>query len=555
VDGAPVFGALLDPGRGGRFALAPDAPFGARRVYRAGTNVLETTFETAGGTVRVTDAMAWPPPPDGAAGELVRRVEGLAGDVALRWEVAPRAGWEQAEPAVEPAPGGALLRCGDAELALEAWNAGARTAGLGAVGATFTCRAGDRALLALRTGPSPAPAADRDAVEARLDETAARWAAWAGACDYDGPWSEAVLRSALVLALLVDEPSGAIVAAPTTSLPERIGGARNYDYRLAWLRDANLSVDALLRVGYGDEAAAALEWLLGAAGRTHPELSPIYTLDGRPAPAAAEAPLRGYRDSGPVRHGNDACAQLQLGTYGDLLEIAWMHVQVGRTLDEVTAGRLAHAADALARGWRRPDSGLWELDEPGQFTQSKMACVVALDCAVRMAEAGAIPRAHGPHWAAAREQAREVVQTACWSDDRGAYVRCPGGAELDAGVLLTARVGVPDASDERMASTIAALRAELGSGPLLHRFTGAAEREGAFVPCSFWLAEALAAGGRADEAGALMDELAGLSNDVGLYAEEIDPADGAFLGNFPQALCHLGLMTAACSLTERGLPA
>jgi GH15 family glucan-1,4-alpha-glucosidase len=344
------------------------------------------------------------------------------------------------------------------------------------------------------------------------------------------------------------------VAAPTTSLPERIGGGRNYDYRLAWLRDANLSVDALLRVGYGEEAAAALEWLLRAAGRTHPEVWPIYTLDGEPAPEAAEAPLRGYCDSRPVRHGNDARGQLQLGTYGDLLEIAWMHVQVGRALDEGTATRLAEAADALARGWQRPDSGLWELHEAAQYTQTKMACVVALDCAVRMAEAGAIPAGHAAHWAAAREQARAVVQGPCWSDARGAYVRCPGGEDLDAGVLLTARVGVPDAGGERMASTTAALRAELGSGPLLYRFSGAAEREGAFLPCSFWLAEALAAGGRADEAAALLDELTGLANDVGLYAEEVEPADGAFLGNFPQALCHLGLVTAACTLTQRGLP-
>jgi GH15 family glucan-1,4-alpha-glucosidase len=554
VDGEPAFAALLDPDRGGRFALAPAGPLGVRRAYRPDTNVLETTFETAAGTVRVTDAMAWPPPGDGA--ELARRVEGLAGEVELRWEAAPRAGWAQDAPEVKPAPGGARVRCGEAALGIECWDAGTPAAGPGGVSGTFTCRAGDRALLALRAGASgPPPPAERDAVEARLDHTAERWERWAGACTYEGPWAAAVLRSALVLALLVDEPSGAIVAAPTTSLPERVGGARNYDYRLAWLRDANLSVDALLRVGYGDEAAAALEWLLRAAGRTHPEVWPIYTLDGGPAPEAAEAPLRGYRDSRPVRHGNDARGQLQLGTYGDLLEIAWMHVQVGRRLDDDTAARLAHAADALAVGWQRPDSGLWELHEGAQYTQSKMACVVALDCAVRMAEAGAIPAGHAARWAAAREQARDVVETACWSDERGAYVRCPGGAELDAGVLLTARVGVPDAGGERMAGTIAALRAELGSGPLLHRFSGAAEREGAFLPCSFWLAEALAAGGRADEAAALLDELTGLANDVGLYAEEVDPIGGAFLGNFPQALCHLGVMTAACTLTQRGLSA
>jgi GH15 family glucan-1,4-alpha-glucosidase len=357
-----------------------------------------------------------------------------------------------------------------------------------------------------------------------------------------------VLRSALALALLVDERTGAAVAAATTSLPERPGGVRNYDYRLAWLRDANLTVDALLRLGYEDEAEASLAWLLRTAGRTHPRVWPVYTLDGDPAPEAREEALRGYRGSSPVHRGNDAVGQLQLGVYGDVLEIAWMHAQVGRSPEPDAAARLAECADILAARWPEPDSGLWELHDTGQFTQSKLACVVALDCAVRMAEAGAIPAEGVPRWAAERERARAFVHEHCWSERRRAYVRAPGSDELDAGVLLTARVGVPE-PDGRMASTIEALRAELGRGPLLYRFTGLAEREGAFLPCSFWLAEALATAGRADEAAALLDELAGLANDVGLYAEEIDPADGAFLGNFPQALSHLGLITAACAVT------
>jgi GH15 family glucan-1,4-alpha-glucosidase len=555
VDGAPVLAALLDPSAGGRFALAPAESFAASRRYRPGSNVLDTTFETAGGTVRVTDAMAWPRPAAGA--ELVRRVEGLAGEVALRWTAAPRAGWAQTEPEVAPAAGQTLLACGDAVLGISAWDAGPVETDASGAGGAFTCRAGDRALLALRAGTAGAPpaAVERDAAEARLEATAAAWEAWAARAIYEGPWEDAVRRSALALALLVDEPSGAIVAAATTSLPEALGGPRNYDYRLAWLRDANLSVDALLRVGHGGEATAALEWLLATSERSQPRLRPIYTLDGEPAPGAVEVALRGYRDSGPVRHGNDAAGQLQLGVHGDLLEIAWMHVQVGRAVDPATGARLAAAADALAASWGRPDAGLWELHESARWTQSKLACVVALGCAMRMAEAGAIPAGNAPRWAAERERARAFVQERCWSDARGAYVRCPGSDGLDAGVLLTARVGVPDAGDERTASTIAALRTELGSGPLLHRFSGAQEREGAFLPCSFWLAEALAAAGRADEAAELLDQLTGLASDVGLYAEEVDPADGAFLGNLPQALSHIGLIAAACTVTARGLPA
>jgi GH15 family glucan-1,4-alpha-glucosidase len=419
------------------------------------------------------------------------------------------------------------------------------------VSGELVCRAGERALLAVRAGAGGAapPPTERDAAEDRLDRTAAAWRAWAAACRYDGPWREPVLRSALALALLVDEGSGGVVAAPTTSLPEALGGARNYDYRLAWLRDANLTVDALQRLGYEAEAEASLDWLLRTAGRTHPRLWPIYTLDGEPAPPACAVDLRGYRDSAPVRHGNDAVDQLQLGIYGDVLEIAWMHVQAGHPPEEDAAARLAECADILAARWTEPDSGLWELHEPGQFTQSKMACVVALDCAVRMARAGAIPAGSAPRWEAERERARAFVVEHCWSDARQAYVRWPGSEELDAGVLLTARVGVP-APDERMASTVAALRAELGRGPLLYRFTGAVDREGAFLPCSLWLAEGLVTAGRVDEAGALLQEIIGLANDVGLLAEEVDPSDGAFLGNFPQALCHLGLITAACAVAE-----
>jgi GH15 family glucan-1,4-alpha-glucosidase len=224
-------------------------------------------------------------------------------------------------------------------------------------------------------------------------------------------------------------------------------------------------------------------------------------------------------------------------------------VQAGHPPEEDAAQRLTECADILAARWSEPDSGLWELHVRGQYTQSKLACVVALDCAVRMARAGAIPAGGVPRWEVERERARAFVTEQCWSDARRAYVRTPGSDELDAGVLLTARVGVPE-PDERLAATVAAMREELGAGPLLYRFSGAAEREGAFLPCSLWLAEALVTAGRVDEAAALLEQIVALGNDVGLFAEEIDPVDGSFLGNVPQALCHLGLITAACAVTD-----
>jgi GH15 family glucan-1,4-alpha-glucosidase len=545
LDSPSTFGALLDADRGGTFTLAPEGPFETERRYVPDTNVLETTFHTPAGSVRVTDALTLPGAGLEPLRELARRVEGLSGSVRLRWRADPRFQDGRGEPRVSRAGGRTVYAGAGEAVAVSVW---------GGNGETLRLREGDRALLALtyaRGEPLVLPA--RDDVERRLDRTVAFWRTWAGRCSYEGPWAGAVLRSALALKLLVHAPSGAIAAAATTSLPEEIGGARNWDYRFSWVRDSAFVTDALLQLGYDEEAKAFLSWLLHASQRTHPELRPLYRLNGDVHAPERELELEGYRRSHPVRIGNDAAGQLQLGIYGSLLDSVALFVAEGHRLDVDTGRRMAQEADFVRENWRRPDSGIWEVrSEPVHFTHSKLMCWVALDRAVSITGEHASPRRLA-RW---REEARAIerfLDDRCWSEQRRSYVRFAGADELDAATLMSAFVGAHDR--ERARSTVDAVRRELADGPYVHRYRGEdgmTGEEGAFLACSFWLVHALAVTGRADEAAALMDELVGLANDVGLYAEEIDPGTREFLGNFPQGLSHLALVNAACALAEAG---
>jgi GH15 family glucan-1,4-alpha-glucosidase len=291
-----------------------------------------------------------------------------------------------------------------------------------------------------------------------------------------------------------------------------------------------------------------LSWVLAATRRTHPHLRPFFTLDGSYRPGSEKLPLSGYRGSSPALRGNDAESQLQLGNYGDLFETAWRYVSDGNRLDSDTALRLPEVADLVCRIWRNPDASIWELGERQDYTQSKLSCWVALDRALKLADAGELERPETALWRTTAAEIRDFIETKCWSDERQAYARYPGTDELDASVLLAARTGYKELPDERMDGTIAALREELGRGPLLYRYSGMQDEEGAFVVCSFWLVEALALSGRVDEASEVMDAVCGLANDVGLLSEEIDPDSGELLGNFPQALSHLGVINAAASI-------
>ena len=557
LDSPSVFAAVLDADRGGSFALQPEIPAEVERRYLPDTNVLETTYTTGQGVVRVTDAMGLPSSELGPTRELIRRVDGVAGRVAMCWRVTPAFGYGAVPPRLERRGGIPVALAGPDVLAVCSWGAGEAQLDEEAIFGRFETKESSSSLIALCAAhqePLVFPA--RGHVEARLEATTTYWRRWAAQRAYNGPWHDAVIRSALALKLLFHAPSGAIAAAATTSLPEEIGGERNWDYRFCWVRDSAFTLDALLQLGCPEEAEAFFWWLLHASQLTRPRLQVLYRLDGGERAPERTLELDGYRDSRPVRVGNGAAAQTQLDIYGDLLQTALVYAEAGGRFDRETGRRLAGIADLVCRIWRQPDSGIWEVrSQPGHFTHSKMMCWVALDRALRLAQAGHLPDTHASTWRMERLAIREFVEARCWSERLGSYTRQAGGEELDASLLLGVLFGYAAPTPGRLAATVDALRRELGRGPLLLRYSGEdglRGAEGAFLCCSFWLADALARIGRHDDATELMEQLLALANDVGLYAEELDPGTGELLGNIPQGLVHLALINAAVSITKAG---
>jgi len=551
-DSPSAFGALLDPQKGGAFELAPDEPYTVTRSYAGETNVLETTFRSESGTVRVTDALTLSHPGLAPARELVRRVECVGGRLPMRWRVRPRFGYGLANTRLELRSGIPVATAGSDAVSLRLFDAGEARIRSDAFEGDFELREGGDALLALGADhQEPMVFPRREECERRLDQTLAFWTDWAGARSYEGPWRDEVIRSALALKLLVYAPSGAYVAAPTTSLPEVAGGERNWDYRYCWVRDASFAMDSLIELGCRAESRAFLWWMLHASQLTHPRLQVLYQLDGGIEAKERELPLAGYADSRPVRIGNGAADQLQLDLYGDLFETAWLYVRDGGArLDADTGKRFARTADLVAESWRQKDAGIWEVrGEAEHFTQSKIMCWVALDRACRLAERGQLPDAHAERWREEAGEIRRFVDERCWSDEKRSYVRAEGSDDLDASILVAPTLGFGE--PDRLRQTVDAVRRELSDGPFVSRYRtddALAGEEGAFLACSFWLVQALAATARVDEATSVMEELLPLANDVGLYAEEIDARTGAFLGNFPQALTHLALIGAALAV-------
>ena len=555
LDSPSVFAGLLDASGGGRFALVPELPFRAERRYLPDTNMLETTFTTASGSVRVTDAMLLPEPGLAPGRELVRCVEGLAGEVPMRWSVDPRFGYAGWPTRIIRRLGVPVAAARSDGIAICSWEAGEPQLAPDSIGGRFRLRERSEALIVLcHAHGEPLVLPNRREVEDRLAATVEFWRRWAGERRYEGPWREAVVRGALTLKLLIYAPSGAITAAPTTSLPEALGGVRNWDYRYCWLRDSAFTLDALLSTGCAREADAFFWWLLHASQLTHPELRVLYRLDGGTKVPERELRLSGYRGSGPVRVGNAAAGQLQLDSYGELLQTAYRYASSGRSIDRDAGRRLAGLADHVVAVWREPDAGIWEVRSGERhFTQSKVMCWRALDCATQLAEEGQLPGGSLARWRSEAEAIRRFVERQCWSDACRSYVRYAGGDELDASLLLMALVGYLPPDHPRLHATIGAVRRELCRGPLVYRYLGEdglPGEEGAFLACSFWLAEALARSGRPEDAAGQMEELLALANDVGLYAEEIDPESGEFLGNLPQALSHLALVSAAVAIGE-----
>ena len=552
-----VFAALLDPERGGRFVLQPSARFDVERRYVERTNVLETVYTTGDGAVRVTEALTLQGGGLVPWRELARRVEGLSGEVELRWRLEPRFDWGREQPTIRLRGETPVAEGCRVHLAVHSWEAGRPELEDDAIAGSFTVRDGGAALLAMTASyDEPIPIPTREAVERRLRETTDVWRRWLEAWEYDGPWQEEVARSALALKLLVYAPDAAIVAAPTTSLPERIGGDKNYDYRYMWVRDAAFTLDAFMRLGLPEQVHESFCFLLRVVRETAPELRPFYSIDGHVAHRSEELPLRGYRDSRPVRFGNAAANQLQLGTYGDLLETAALYVEHGNSLGEETADVLAKCLDRLAVVWGDNDSGIWELDDMRDYTASMLSVWMAFDRALGLAERGELASDHAHVWRAARERVRDFIEHRCWSDELGAYVEYPGADSLDAAVLRGARMHWPSVSPDRFALTVDAVAERLDAGEcLLYRTTRERDQEGAFVACSFWLVDALARLGRIDEAAARFERMLGHGNDVGLFSEEIDPDSGELLGNFPQGLSHLALINAAGAIQDARGPA
>lgn len=556
MDAAPVCAALLDPAHGGSITLAPTVPYQVTRRYLPGTMVLETTYVTAQGTVRVLDALNL-----GALGmlpwtELARVITADAGEVPLSWRICPGHRLAHSRPWSHVRQDTTMLLAGDCHLAVVTDGVGEPAPDGHAVTGELVARAGSPGLLAVvSTASEPVHVPAASEIRDRVDRTVGKWRQWSELVAYNGRWRDIVLRSALTLKALTTQSTGAIAGAATTSLPEKLGGQRNFDYRFAWIRDASFALDAMGRLGLSEELHAGVSWLLDAVAQEAPALRVFYALSGEPVSAEMrEVPeMSGYRGSLPVHVGNSAASQSQLGAYGDLLDAVWRYTEHGGRLDEATGTMLGGMADRVCDIWRLPDAGLWELGDPQLYTSSKIGCWTALDRAVRLAGAGQITSLHVERWKLERDAVHSFADQECWSETKRAYTFYAGTDELDAAVLLAARTGFCSGDDPRLHTTIDAIRAELtADGPLLYRYSGQRDKEGAFLACSCWLVEALTHAGRIEEAHELFEAFVAQANDVGLYSEEIDPADRALLGNIPQALTHLAVIGAATALHAAG---
>jgi GH15 family glucan-1,4-alpha-glucosidase len=552
LDSPTVFAALLDPERGGRFTVTPAVPYRSRRAYLESTNVLRTVFETETGAVSVTDAVTLDDSQPTPWRELVRQIEGISGEVPMRISCEPVFGYGQWPAQWEIQNGTLIAREQGLQLGFCHWDAGELVVNGAAVVGDLVVTENTRALLALvSVADQPLAIPSRQSVERRLEATLHVWRTWIARQSYRGRWREELERSLLALRLLADARTGAIAAAATTSLPETIGAARNYDYRYAWVRDLSFTLEAMLAVDMEELPHRSIAWMLEAVSHTAPRVDPVYSLDGSVVRSQQPLDLAGYRRTTPVNLGNQAGSQLQLGGAGDLVETIWQAVCHGTILPEAAGERIADITDLLCHLWRRPDAGLWELGNDAQYTTSKLSCWLTFDRVLKMVQCGQVPARHVARWEREREAVHEFIETELWSPARESYRFKGGSDELDCGVLLAARRGYVPSGSPRLASTIDAILEELSAGDgLLYRYSGMQNEENAFLACSFWMVEALAHVGRLEEAEERMAQVVALASDVGLFSEEMEPGSHAMRGNLPQALTHLSLINAARMLEE-----
>jgi GH15 family glucan-1,4-alpha-glucosidase len=552
-DSGACFAALLGTHEHGRWFLGPATRVKRHeRRYRTDTLILESIFETDEGSVRAIDFM----PPRGKRPDIVRIVEGLGGSVPMRSELVIRFDYGHIVPWVRRIDNTRVATAGPDALCFrtpaEVYGEDMRTV------SEFTLGLGDRVPFTLTWFPSHEELPEPVDAERALDDAEAYWLEWAQICDHGGDYHEEVHQSLLVLKALTYAPTGGIVAAPTTSLPEQVGGVRNWDYRFCWLRDATLTLLAMLNAGYRGEANAWASWLRRAVAGDPADLQIMYGLAGERRLDERELEwLPGYEESRPVRVGNAASEQLQLDVYGEVLDAAYQSALHGGPIAEGWP-ILQKLLEWLEHHWREKDAGLWEMRGPAQhYTHSKTMLWVAFDRAARLCEEFGL---EGPveRWSAVRDEVRTEVLTRGWNEAKRAFTQSFGSDELDASVLLMPHAGIISATDERFVSTVEAIQRELTVDGLVLRYRTEDDQgsdplppgEGVFLPCSFWLADVLALQGKTSEARELFQRLLDLRNDVGLLAEEYDPVARRQLGNFPQAFTHLALVNTAIVLGE-----
>ncbi|MFG3126686.1 glycoside hydrolase family 15 protein [Streptomyces tendae] len=556
-DSPAVFAGLLGAQKHGSWQIAPAPPAGrsdsgavAERRYRGDSLVLESVWRTPTGSARVLDFM---PPRDGAP-QVIRIVEGVTGEVPMVSALRPRPGYGSVSPWIHEVGGRMVAEAGADALWLDTCIQQVEKDGV--IVSAFAVAAGQSVAFVLSWCPSHAAAPEVPDPEAALTETLAFWQDWTQECTYDGPFREPVVRSSIALKAMTYAPSGGIVAAPTTSLPEEIGGGRNWDYRFTWLRDASTTLAALLGTGYRQEAQAWRRWLLRAVAGDPENLQIMYGITGERDLREGELPwLPGYEGSAPVRVGNGAADQLQLDVYGEVIETLYLAHQSGVAHCADTAVLHQRLIEHLVQRWQEPDEGIWEIRGARRhFVHSKVMAWVAIDRTIRLAEAGALAMELGP-LVELRETIQREVCTQGFDSERNTFTQSYGSQELDAATLLIPRVGFLPPDDPRVIGTVDAVRRELSTPDgLVRRYPtignhagvdGLKGDEGTFILCSFWLVDALALTGRLDEAHALFERLLALRNDLGLLAEEYDPVQQRQLGNFPQAFSHMGLIQSA----------
>jgi len=561
-DSPAMFARLLDPEDGGTFLIEPEREgFTRHQLYLPDTNILLTRFLGDEGIVELCDFM--PVEESGPIHNIVRIVRCVRGSVHLRMLCAPRFDFGRSKHSVHRR---------DGQIVFEPKGSGLSAVRLHVpVEHEVTAEGDVRARLRLRAGHEVAfvleeasegrsPACDERFATEAFERTVSFWRRWVSRSRYDGRWREMVNRSALTLKLMTSQRHGSIIAAPTLGLPEAPGGARNWDYRYTWIRDASLCLREFLELGHTEEAEDFMCWLSDRVSESEDgELHPLYRLDGAEVPRETELDLRGYLDSRPVRVGNDAGGQLQLDLYGPLFDAILQYERKGGTLSHGTWDQLAHMTSWVCANWNQPDEGIWEVrGGKKHFVHSRVMCWVALDRAMRLARNRSLP-APVVEWRRARDAVFADVYEQFWCEEKQAYVQRADNEQLDAATLLMPQVQFVGGADPRWLSTLDAILDELVEDALVWRYrqAGAEDEldpmpadEGSFTICSFWLVECLGRAGRVDHARLMFEKMLGYSNHLGLYAEQLGPR-GEHLGNFPQAFTHIGLITAAMELDRR----